>query len=512
MSDATPSDPGLAPPSTPPARRRLSVRSLMILVALAGVLLWAGLEVRDQSRPVMGRLRALRSADPDERRDASWALLGLNPADRRRAVPALVEALGDADEATNLNILLALGEAGIAVAQDPAGRPEARIAAAAIARALGDPRELIRTQAARIMGEYARLPVADDGPTYDVPVAADALAGIALDDPALTARLAAASSLLAVAGIGAAARGADVPRPDVRPPAALTAALAALDRPGDVRGVAAALLGAFAGGHQAALPILAGALKDADPKVRRAAAVGLAFFEPGEARAALPALIPVLAEPLGDPTTYRSPTLAITAARLEYRYLSGGVDDLSLPQSAGNFVEPYITWDPAVMAAQAVGRIAAGRPTDEDALAALAGMLVADQSWRRQAAAATLKQVGRPATSIIPALIEALLVASPEPMLATPHPLGSTSAANLIEALARTAPGTPHAAAAVAALTTALASPSWETVQAAVAVLPGFGPAGRAALPALRAVAQGPNKDLAARAARAIAAIEPPPK
>ena len=493
---APPSNPDPTPTPSPPKGRW---KRIVALVALTGAATWGALEIRDRAHPALGSIRGLRSGAAATRRAAARGLLGLDFEDSRLAIPALDAALNDPDEAADLAILDALGEAGIAVAQDPASLTEARVASWAITRTLADAREPVRAEAARILKQFAGLPVRDAGPAYNPVTVADALAPVALGDPGPTARFEAAQALMAVAARSPAAA-----------PGSLTSYLVVPDRPGDARGVAAALLGAFPEGRPRALPTLIRALGDADPKVRRGAAVGLAQYDAGAAAPALPALIGVLAEPIGDPATYKSPGLAITAASPNLdRYPAGVVNLAASSLPAG---EPTVTWDPAVIAAQAVGRAGVGpgrgrtRPVDDRAIAALGAMLASPHRWRREAAANALNDIGSPATAAAPALIAALRAAIADP---APEP-ASKLVPYLTQALGKTAPRTEHAADAVAALAQAIPSPIPGAAKWAAGALGDFGAAAAGTLPALREAARSPDAFIAASSAESIRAIENP--
>ncbi len=465
-----------------PPKRRSGLKTLLIVVALCGMMFFVASQVRDAMRPALGKIRALRSTKVEDRRAAAEGLVGLNLDDAKLAIPTLKDALGDPDHKTNIAILLALGEAGLTVARDPAGRSEARDAIRAVVGAITDPQESVRFESRRILKLFTFVPVGDAGPLYDPAPVARTLARLVIGDPSPMARSDAALTLILVARESPA-----------DPPAELAAALTATDLPGDVRGVAASLLGAFPKGHPKAFPSLVEALKDRDPKVRRGAAMGLAMLGPATAKPALPALIAMLSEPSGDPIPAPTPTMLISQATrppfLSVLSLKATPDDPT----------PYSTWDPALSAAQAVGAMVSGLESPEGAIEALVAMLSADQAWRREASASILNRLGRKAATAAPAMVEALLRVIPDAQ--------SRLAPDLIQAIAKASPHTPDAEGAVDALTKALSGASDSTIYAAANALVYFGPTASPALPMLRTLSQGPKGRIAAKAAETIAKI-----
>ena len=499
---AEPTPPPVTNPGTTPPRRRSGLRLLIVFVAAAGAVGWAILEVRDRARPALAMIRGLRSSDPASRRTAAEGLTRLNAEDTPLAAPALAQALGDPDTATNLAILRGLSEAGLSFANDPARRAEAVSTTAAIAPALSDDRAPIRAEAARIMAQFAGLKVEEAGPVYDAPATAQTLAHAALTDPADLVRYEASQALILTSR-----------RAAIDPPAELAATLGQTDKPGIVRSVAAALLGGFPQGRSTSFPILMAALGDGDPLVRRGAAVGLAAFPADQLEPALASLTKVMAEPAPAPAAERPPIAAVLyASKSHYLFVinpakprgDAGMLLGTAGESAYNAdAERDATYDPAIAAAQAVAVIASGATTDETATKALAAMLAPTQpAQRRQAAAVLLNLLGRKAVAAAPALVAALQDALPDPQ--------SPLFAPVIDAVGKTAPRTPVAAEAVAALDKALVSPSQDAVFWASLAIGSFGAEGAPALPTLRPLANSPNSLILHNAQRSIAAIENP--
>lgn len=286
MPDAIP--PELRPP------RRGGIKTMLVLVATSAVVLAAAMRVRDQLDPTRASLLALRSADVGERRAAAVALVELKPAEFRAALPSLALALGDGDALVRQDVVDALGRGVRAVAADPAARPEVAAGVRALIEALEDPAEPVRDQAARHLATFLKAKPGDgdgdgdrDGDRGRVAVA---LTRAALDRRSPRVQEVAATAL-ALAG----------PAGEIAPPAELAAAVGDPDRPGDVRGVAAALLGSFPVARPAALGPLVALLGDPSPMARRGAAAGLAQLDPIALRPAIPALLDAAARPFEPP-------------------------------------------------------------------------------------------------------------------------------------------------------------------------------------------------------------------
>jgi hypothetical protein len=140
-------------------------------------------------------------------------------------------------------------------------------------------------------------------------------------------------------------------------------------------------------------------------------------------------------------------------------------------------------WDPACRAALALGEIAPATPRAGEAAEALISVLRGPAPDARRAMAAEgLSRFGPEITG--PAL-PLLLAVLNETAGKDGHP-----APSICLALGRTAPGTPRAGEAVAALSAALHSGWGDTRSAAAKALAEFGPQARSALPRLRALGQ----------------------
>lgn len=215
----------------------------------------------------------------------------------------------------------------------------------------------------------------------------------------------------------------------------------------------------------AAVPTLIKALNSRDREVRFHAAELLGRLGL-EAKKAVPALLATLKEPFDPQETKRSRTVAWS-------------------------------WDPACIAAKALGQIGAS----EEIVANLAEMLSSDTPERVSSAAEGLGYLGPRAGAAVPALIAAY----DKVLKSKQHVIGQIS---IPYALGRIAPKTASAADAVAISLRALDSGDvWVRLGAAQA-LGSFGEDAAEAIPRLRILEQDPVKDLRVAASAAVMAIE----
>jgi HEAT repeat protein/lysophospholipase L1-like esterase len=244
---------------------------------------------------VRSLLETLRSRDPRIRRAATWALGRAAPSDAAAVVASLSGLLADdPSEAVRAEAAAALGVLGVG----------ARRAVPALLRALGEPRQAVRWSAARTLAQV-RPPAAESLPALVAALESDdgyvrgfatwmlgelgAEASAAV--PALIEALAQeegysrAGAATALGRMGAAARDA-VP--------ALVRGLQ--DPDGERRWKAARALGKIGPEAAAAVPALAVALSDAHEFVRAQAAKALGRIGPAARRA-----VPVLRRSLSDP-------------------------------------------------------------------------------------------------------------------------------------------------------------------------------------------------------------------
>lgn len=451
--------------------RAVSVRTLMVLVASCGAVLWAARTVREWVDPVNRWTREVRGGPLEQRWDAALKLGDAKGSDVATALPALTVALGDQDERVAAVAAVSLGRAARSVKRGRASAL-AREAVATLASALKDGRPLVRAAAA---GELA-----DTDPGLfgaGAPAAYNAVMNTVLRDPSEQVRWEGASALGRL----------HWPAPGP-PPEALTAALNG-DPSRRVRVAAIQALGRFQSGRDQTTLALLQALETDDPEVRRICdgALQRLFESRADAERRSAALVPALLEAVASP----DPAVCSNAAAVLGEIGAAAV--AGVPALIGLLADPanpkWLTWihvspewrDPAARAALALGEIAPATPRADEAVAALLAVLRSGTSeWRRTKAAEGLARFGAAREeSIRPVLVEVL-----NERMKKSGSLGPS----VCLALGRVAPGTPGADEAVGALVAALDA-HWPTTRSeAVSALARFGSKARSALPRLRAL------------------------
>ena len=450
------------------------VKLLIVLVACLGAVAWAWRSVREGTRPSLGLARQLRDGDVDDRQIAARLLGESGPKDLDVAVPSIVAALDDPNELVRASAASALGTAGLAAIHDEAGRPKAKVAAAALAGALGDDNVEVRIAATDSLAGLAGASKAPDFP-FDPDAVGSTIVGLLADPSRMTRKRAEMGlSKIAVAT-------------SIKPPASLLEGLGRWEA-GGARASAALALGSFKEGKEATVLALTGALKDKDPEVRNNAAVSLQKFA-ADASAALPSLVENVGDPHAPPPT-EAPKSAIAPSSSP----RGGFDPAAF--------QPTI--DPAVEALNAIGPIVGGQvakggtPSDE-VIEALRKAYRSGRPAIKRATEQALGRIGKGASAAVPDLIKALTESTSDV-----EPDGP-SAATLLGAIA---PGTPSASPAIAALAAALDSKNSDTRFNAAVALGKFGPAASGVVPRLREFGADPNKEFASAANLAADRVE----
>ncbi|MFI5460104.1 MAG: HEAT repeat domain-containing protein [Isosphaerales bacterium] len=496
------------------ARRfQTGVRTLIVLVACCGLLLWAGRYLWESQHPAVAAVRGLQAPKASERINAIRDLKSVDQQESMLAIPPLLARLGDTDAEVRAAAADALGLlGGNAVKTDSSGN-KVRAAVSALLASLDDPETAVRI------------------------AAADALGQIAGSDPAGVIDLkpphAAFMEMLGdrddqVRGAAIRALGVVGPRISDDPPPALIAALE--DESAGNRAAAVDALVNFTGGLHRSMPSLLRFLEKARPEVRKdyvrllgcikpptfsaevvpafitalgsrhrevryLAASRLASFK-NDAKAAIPALIKVLREPI-DPDSH----------------------------GPGKETEPLDSREPSLAAAGTLSGLAPGTEWSREVVAALVEILRSGGREQRRSAALALHEFGPEAVVAIPALIAALRETAatdkPVPPIMPNTHLGGQgpdrgevsqdAGQSIAYALREIAENTTSAGEVAMALTEALASRSSYTRDAAKSLLVRLGPKAVGATPRLRALQKDPDPNVREAATSVLERLDNPP-
>jgi HEAT repeat protein len=451
---------------------RLGVRTLMLLIGTSGAVLWAARIILDTAAPVHQWAREIRQGTIDRRQEAALRLRDVAPGELGVAVPALVAALRDDDEAVVVAAAESLGPVRQAsIRAGDAGA--ARTAVEALAAALGDQRPGVRTAA---IGGLSNAIAAGPLEARSAGAIITALVGL-LDDESPEIRSMAA---MAFRPLGQ--------HNQIPPPAGLIAALEG-DRSADVRALAAQSLGRFRAGRDVATLALLRALGSDEPQVRAACDEALVNLQLSKGQRRSVALVPALIDALaGHERRVRYHGAAILSeigpgAVTAVPALVGMLTEPADPELSRGRIDP-IGLDLACQAASALGDVAPGTPRAGEVVGALVAVFRTPGLNQRRAMAAQAL-VGFDPKDIEPAMPVLLAVLSE-----TVGDIGPP-APSVCMALGRTAAATPRSAEAVAVLTKALDS-GWEYTRCEAArALAGFGGRASTAVPRLRALATG---------------------
>ena len=478
----------------PKRARRLQtgVRTLIVLVACCGLILWTVRRVQENSDPVLAEARAiqkraigmLRAGKPADRMDAVHELVRLNAGERAVAIPPLIGALEDPETEVRIAAAEALGSFGhVAMSRSQSGKETVGDVATALIRCLNDPQPGVRAAAATSLATPLELIAS----RIDRQAVMDALAS-ALGDRDARVRLAAIRVLVS---------------PSLRtgPPKALLTALddeSAENRVEAIRSLrrsgqglvfwVPALLRVASKERDPSVqdliltiwdnelkrlksadvvPVLIASLQSGDRKVRGLAAILLAHYR-ASAKADIPELLRVLNEPL-------EPDAATT--------------------SNGTRIS-----DPANEAALVLGRIAPGSAEAKKVLAALIEVARSGPRSRRAWAASSLGGFGTDAAEAAPVLTHLI-----EQSVGDPN---EDLTLELAQALANIAPHAPSARQAIPALLGLLESKETGIRFRVLWTLESFGPSAAAAIPKIRTLKNDRELQIREAAERALLAIE----
>jgi HEAT repeat protein len=445
---------------------------MLVLVACCAAIAWAG-RVVWESVPSNRMTSLLRSGSAESRRLAARDLAAASTDELDVAIPALIDALDDADREVAEEAARGLG-IDVLTAQRVHKLSGVNSAFDALARALADGRAEVRTAAIRSLGLIGNAVAVAPPP---------ALVRILAEDPSDQMRALAANAL------GSFHTDID----DAVAP--LLDALAC--GPFDVKSACNFALSARAFKPSSKLvPYLIGKLekKGGDVRVRYRSASLLGRVGP-DAREAIPSLIAAAQEPLA---TAPDPLPKLGGGE------AGGGGMALAPRAMGT-APPQETpedWDPAVQAALALGRIAHGTGSAPAIATLLAGLLNSEHDWRCESAARGLNEMERDALPATGALTARLTE------IATGRRKASGWESWITMAIGRAAPGSPAEPEAIKALSVALDADDPGIRRLAAAALGSFGPAASASIPRLRALAGKADREVAPAAKRALRSIE----
>lgn len=418
---------------------RIGMKGLLLAVACCALVIWAGLTIRDELHPYQP-LRAIHSGNSADRKSAAQDLLHDRNIEPDRAIAGLTGALDDQDAEVRAVAAQCIGSLVSQMRDRPPSGPEGaqvlkhRVALVCqnLARKLSDRDPGVRAAAAKGLATMAHGPTQSADPPQR---RADAVSGRYWRNTAYPNRTRPKpEQLSALRGNSSATRRqaakALYGSPDMTLPTELVHALQ--DESPDVRAAAARALGSFgteldrviptliammagdetkvheacAGALGAAWPsrelvsTLIAALKSRDPDVRFHSAHLLGRIGP-EARAAIPALITVLNEPLGPKLPIWDPAQA--AARAlgmmgpDPQAIAALIEVIS-PEKVARLVATYPKPEPLPAAKREPGD---RKPPPPDARL----LSAAWESERIIAAVDALGDIGPPAIEAVPALI-----------------------------------------------------------------------------------------------------------
>ncbi|WZP00992.1 sister chromatid cohesion protein PDS5 [Isosphaeraceae bacterium EP7] len=524
-------------------RARQGVRTLVVLVACCGAVLWAWRHLSENNDPVLIEARAiqkqaigaLQSGEPTERVTAIVALERLNAGDSSVAIHPLIAALEDHVSDVRLAAVEALGSIGSSLAESGSGRESLRDAVTSLIRRLEDSDPAVRLATVNALGSVGSCALKSKSRSGDEivqPAATALIRRLGDSNPDVRSRTATNLGLITSPRfvIGA--------TPLIDRKAVIHALIGRLDDPDS--GVRLAVIQAIS-----SLPDengdphreLAESLKDQESKIRRAAVSGLSPYRQG-----LDPWVPILlrlAENDPDPSmrdhcltmlsfAFKSPAVtpnvipvlmpSLKSADAKVRsqvvrllgefkaYSAGAIPELVRilnepfdPQSAP-YRGPFNNLEPASEAASALGQIAPRTAKAKEVIAALIEVVRSGPISRRGWAAVALGQFGPAAEEAVPALIGLLEDSS--------HANSFERQESAAMALGMIAPGKPSSDRAIAALRPVLQSGNWNSCLRAVEALGLFGPKAAAAIPAIREMKTHRSGAVKNAAANALLSIE----
>jgi HEAT repeat protein len=504
MSSDRPPEPevGTFPSEAKPKNgRRLQtgVRTLIVLVACCGVMLWAARYLWESQHPVLAAARGLQSRNPSERMNAIRELVHIGIGDSRVAIPPLVAALEDSEAEVRVGAAEGLRTIGPDAVVSGSAGAALRSAITALFGSLHDPQPAVRSAAATAL-QYIATTKGSAG-VIDFQAVVAALAAM-LGDRDDEVRLAALHGLARCGADGS-----------VGPPAPLIAAMK--DESARIRAAAVTTLASFPCTLDPWVPLLFQLMERDQPTVRDACGRAIGRYgPPAVSVAAVPALIAALGSrdrevrffsamalrSLGyDPGTASAIPALLAILR---EPIESGPGIRGRPQPSAWDGAQVAAADPAQMAARALGEIAPGTESAGEVITVLSEVVRSGHPSLRGQALEALGDFGPAAEPAIPLIIKTLREVA---AIKEPHAFFDGSAA--ARALGRIAPGTRAVDEVVAVLTQALHAESVWTRLEAVDALSRLGPKAASAIPELRTVQRDPELQLRSAAARALTAL-----
>jgi HEAT repeat protein len=494
-SDARISDPEAKKAGRLPA----AVRALVALAVCCGAVYWAWLEVWKSQNPVLAAARGLHSWDAAKRLAAVQEVSELGLRNTKEAIPPLIQALGDSDAKVRAAAARSLSVMSSYSVRASGDVNLARSVADALVAALDDAAPSVRVEAVRGLinltfgGSVSRKGGGRKGASAadTAPIDLKKLSGIVVgkfDDPDAEVRLE------AMRGLGALA-----PSLAGDPPKTLFVAME--NGPAASRAVAITTLSRFKQGLDPIVPGLTRMLeKDESAEVREACAHALGQIQ-GSALTA--AAVPDLVAALRSPDANARFQLVSLLARLDQ-----AARRAAIPAFIAALKEPVDTDRPApggpmrsftgpvFVAAAALGKSAPGTPSAKEVITTLTLLVQSGQSPRAAAAARALGQFGKEADTAIPAVAKALNATLPSKEQ-------NRDGAALAETLSKIGIETASASEAASALVEALGAQSDLTREAAIKALSDLGAKHAAvATPQIRALEKNDPSDKVRSAAK----------
>lgn len=479
---------------TKKGRVRSSVARLMIAVACFAAIFWASRSIWE-SAPVYSAARSLRSGDLNARRSAARQLERIASESAAVAVPALVGAMGDADEEVSASACRSLGRNWDVILKSNLDQGISRAVVLGLVETLKDTRPVVRAAAADGLYRIFTTPTMTRGGSRIGLVDSVTLVNAVTERLGDASEEVRAKATTALGALGVVYR---------IPPPSMLLTILRQDPSSAVRAAAARSLAKFRDDLASVTLALLRALDDQEPQVRRSIADSLSSISELErprvrldrpSRAIVPSLIEALAS--------RNKEVRYHAAALLTRF--GPEAEAAIPALLVVLAEPVdlkklqekiaaVYWDPSAVAARAVGMIAPGSSRSREAITALNEVLASSVSWHRrreavEALAMFGKELGDPSIALMLKVLR-------ETKNST-EPPGEYVAG----ALGELAPGTHWEVRAVGGLLSALDA-EWDYTRIAAArSLAKFGSQASVALPRLRAIAESDKRSSAREAA-----------